>query len=204
MSNRVGIGPLTVDESLNAKGSRRMFTDRLLGKDKKIPETSSFESDVELGVIRRKADGSRVMVIGSVGWVTLEHELASTFVTGAAVILQRMGYSYGKYVGKLAIANGRKPEEVLDVIMRYSNEAGWGRISLNSGDLKIGEAHLVVRDCFFCLHWKDSVTPVCHMLAGFIGGVTDEMLGKVHRVLEYRCIAKGDNVCEVGVDRLQG
>lgn len=179
-----------------------MFTDRLLGKEKK-PTSTSFESDEDHGIVRRSSDGSRVMVVGSVAWVSLEHELASTFVTGAAVILQRMGYSYGRYVGKVALANGRKPEEVLDVIVRHSKEAGWGRLSLNSGDLRIGEARLVMKDCFFCLHWKDSVTPVCHMLAGFVGGVTDEMLGRVHRVLEQRCIAKGDNVCEISIDRLQ-
>ncbi len=65
----------------------------VLGKDKKEYDKSAFEVDPENGVIRRKADGARVMALGSVGWVTLEHELASTFVTGAAVILQRMGYS---------------------------------------------------------------------------------------------------------------
>ena len=180
------------------------MTERLLWREKKQPVEvpPAFEADVERGVIRRKSDGARVMAVGSVAWVTLEHELASTFVTGAAVILQRMGYSYGKYIGKVAVANGRDPKDVLDVILRHSKDAGWGRLSLNSGDLTIGEARLVMKDCFYCLHWKDSVTPVCHMLAGFIGGVTDEMLGRVHRVLEQRCIAKGDNVCEISIERL--
>jgi len=175
-----------------------------LAKDKKTGDTSAFEASVEEGVIRRKSDGSRVMAVGSVAWVSLELELASTFVTGAAVILQRMGYSYGRYIGKVAVANGRHPDDVLDVIVRHAKEAGWGRISLNSGDIKIGQARLVMRDCFFCLHWKDSVSPVCFMLAGFVNGVVDEMLNKTHRVLEQRCIAKGDNICEISIDRLEG
>lgn len=175
-----------------------------MGKEKKAQETPAFESDLEMGVIRRKSDGGRVMAVGSVAWVTLEHELASTFVTGAAVILQRMGYSYGRYVGKVAIANGREPTDALDVIVRHAKEAGWGRISLNSGDLQTGQARLVVRDCFFCLHWKDSVSPVCFMLSGFVNGVVDEMLSRNHRVLEQRCIAKGDNICEINIEKLEG
>ncbi len=90
----------------------------------------------------------------------------------------------------------------MDVILRFSREAGWGKLVLNSGDVMAGQARVIVRDCYFCLHWKDSQAPVCHMLVGFVGGVADEMLGKVHRVLEQRCIAKGDNVCEVVIERL--
>jgi len=175
-----------------------------LAKDKKAEDPSAFEAMPEQGVIRRRSDGTRVMAVGSVAWVTLEHELASTFVTGAAVILQRMGYSYGRYIGKVAIANGRQPEEAADVIIRHTKEAGWGRISVNSGEIMMGQARLVVRDCFFCLHWKESVSAVCFMLSGFVNGVIDEMIGKTHRVIEQRCIAKGDNVCEIVVDRLEG
>ncbi len=173
-----------------------------MGKDKKLGATEAFEADLEKGVIRRQGDGTRVMAVGSMAWVTLEHELASTFITGAAVILQRMGYSYGKYIGSRAEAEGRPSTEVLDVIVRYAREAGWGRISLNSGDVLKGQAALVVRDCFFCLHWKDSNSPQCYMLAGFVNGVVDQMLGRTHRVLEQRCIAKGDNVCEIAIDRV--
>jgi predicted hydrocarbon binding protein len=173
-----------------------------LGKDKKVADNVAFEADLESGIIRRRADGARVMALGSVGWVTLENELASTFVTGGAVILQRMGYSYGKTVAKLAVHNGATSDDVLDVITRHAREAGWGRMSLNSGDMNIGQARLVMRNCYFCLHWKNPQEPVCHMLGGFIAGVADEMLGKVHRVLEQRCVAKGDAICEIAVDRL--
>ena len=175
-----------------------------MGKDKKDLDKNAFEVDPDTGVILRKADGMRVMALSSVAWVTLENELASTFVSGAAVILQRMGYSYGRYKAKLAVASGMTPDDFLDVVVQYSKEAGWGRLVLNSGDVKKGQAHIIVKDCYFCLHWKDSQVPVCHMLVGFIGGVADQMLGRVHRVIEMRCIAKGDNVCEVVMDRLEG
>jgi predicted hydrocarbon binding protein len=173
-----------------------------LGKDKKVPDNVAFEADLENGVIRRKVDGARVMALGSLGWVTLESELGSTFVTGAAVILQRMGYSYGRTIARQAVQAGRTRDDVLDVMTRHAREAGWGKMSLNSGDMSFGQAHIVMRNCYFCLHWKNNEA-VCYMLGGFIGGVADEMLGKPHRTLEQRCISKGDNVCEIAVDRVE-
>jgi len=173
-----------------------------LGKEKEIEQPNYFEVDIEDGIIKRADGGQRVLALGSVGWATLQHELVSTFVTGAAVILQRMGYSYGRYLGKVAKKRGFEGDETFKALLQFSKEAGWGRLSLNSGDLSQGQAHLVVKDCYFCLHLKDSQTPVCHMLTGLVGGVVDELIGKTHRVLEGKCIGKGDAVCEIIVERL--
>ena len=79
----------------------------MVGKDTKI-EDSFLEVDYENGLIIRRPKGSRVLVLGSLGWAMLEHELVSTFVTGAAVILQRMGYSYGRYLGRVAKARNEQ------------------------------------------------------------------------------------------------
>jgi two-component system, NtrC family, response regulator HydG len=173
-----------------------------LGKQRESAQSSYFEVDLEEGVIKRADGGQRVLALGSVGWATLQQELSSTFVTGAAVILQRMGYSYGRYLGNVAKKRGLEAGETLEALLRFSREAGWGKLSLNSGDMTQGQAHLVVRGCYFCLHLKDSQAPVCHMLTGLIGGVADEMTGKTHRVLEGRCIGKGDATCEIIVERL--
>jgi len=173
-----------------------------LGKEKEIEKSAYFEVDIEDGVIKRTEGGQRILALGSVGWATLQHELVSTFVTGAAVILQRMGYSYGRYLGKVANKRGIEADDTFKALLQFSREAGWGKLSLNSGSLVSGQAHLVVKDCYFCLHLKDSQTPVCHMLTGLVGGVADEMIGKTHRVLESRCIGKGDAVCEIIVEKL--
>lgn len=170
-------------------------------KDKKERETS-FWVDSENGLIKKMPDDSRVFAVDSLGWAKLQHELTSTFVSGAAVILQRMGYSYGRHLGRVAKLHGATQIDVLDRLIQYSKEEGWGKLSLNSGDMSIGDARLVVKGCFFCLHWKDSTVPVCHILEGLVGGITDEVTGRTHRVLEERCVAKGDTVCEIIVERL--
>ncbi len=166
------------------------------------PKDEIFDVDLEHGIVTRKSDGSRVIAFRSVGWATLEKELTSTFVTGAAVILQRMGYSYGRYLGKVAKSAQEDPMDALQALITFAKESGLGDLSLNSGDLYGGQARLVLRNCVFCLHIKDATDPVCHILSGLVGGVVDEIIGGTHRVVEQRCIAKGDAVCEVAVERV--
>jgi predicted hydrocarbon binding protein len=161
-----------------------------------------FDIDPVHGTIKRKSDGMRVIALGSVGWATLEKELTSTFASGAAVILQRMGYSYGRYLGRVAKAKQRTKEQTMDVLKTFASESGWGELVLNGGDLAMGQARLVMRNCIFCLHIKEASDPVCFVLGGLIGGVADEMFGATHRILEEKCTAKGDTYCEVVVERV--
>ena len=167
-----------------------------------VPKEEIFDVDIEHGTLIRKTDGSRVVAFRSVGWATLEKELTSTFITGAAVILQRMGYSYGRYLGRIAKANNKGPAEALQALQEFAAESGLGGLSLNSGDLVSGQARLVLKDCVFCLHIKESSEPICHIYVGLVGGVVDEIIGRSHRVVEDKCIAKGDAVCAVTVERV--
>lgn len=169
-------------------------------EEEPVPEV--LKVDVSHGTVVKVTDGSRVMALGSHGWATIEKELETTFVTGAAVILQRVGYSYGRSVGRAAMRAGLDPEKAFDAMQSLARESGWGGFSLNSGDLNSGTAGITVKDCFFCLHARESTEPVCHVLVGLVGGMADEILGVSHRVSEQKCIAKGDSVCEILIERL--
>lgn len=169
---------------------------------KEVQPDDLFAIDRQHGIIKRKSDGVRVLALGSPGWATLQKELSSTFISGAAVILQRMGYSYGRYIGRVSKSQQRSPREALDTLQAFSKESGWGELVLNGGDLYAGQARLMLRECIFCLHIKEASEPVCHMLVGLIGGVSDEIIGGTHRVIEEKCVGKGDNVCEIVVERV--
>jgi predicted hydrocarbon binding protein len=175
-------------------------------RGRKRPETESkaeiLDVDLTKGTVTRKDDGSRVIALGSHGWATIERELQSTFITGAAVILQRVGYSYGRAMGRAAKKQEIPPEQTFEAIQSLARESGWGGFNLNSGDLFGGVARITVRDCFFCLHAREATEPVCHVLAGLVGGMADEIIGVSHRVTEEKCIAKGDAVCEILIERL--
>ena len=158
--------------------------------------------DMEHGIVTRNLDGTRVMALGSHGWATIEKELETTFITGAAVILQRLGYSYGRSVGRAAKKQQLDPERAFEAMQNLARESGWGGFSLNSGDLNAGEARITVKDCFFCLHARESPEAVCYVLTGLVGGMADEILNVSHRVVEEKCIAKGDPVCGILIERL--
>jgi len=178
----------------------RMF--RRKEKPEEGEKEELLEVDLERGILARKEDGARVIAMGSHGWATMEKELDSTFMTGAAVILQRMGYAYGRAMGRAAKHQEIGPEHAFDAIQTMARESGWGGFTLNSGDLNSGEARIVVKNCFFCLHASEAEVPVCHVLAGLVGGMVDEIIGVSHRVIEEKCIAKGDAVCEILIERL--
>jgi len=174
------------------------------GRKKEDAEVKEEVLDVNLerGIVTRKVDGTRVIAMGSRGWATIERELETTFITGAAVILQRLGYSYGRAMGRAARNQQMPPEQTFEIIQTLARESGWGMLSLNGGDLFAGQARITVRECFFCLHAAESTEGVCHVLVGLIGGMSDEIIGASHRVTEEKCIAKGDAVCEILIERL--
>jgi predicted hydrocarbon binding protein len=171
-------------------------------KREEEPTNEVLKVDMEHGIVMKAADGSRVIALGSHGWATIEKELETTFITGAAVILQRVGYSYGRAAGRAAKKEGLDPGRAFETMQDLARESGWGGFSLNSGDLTSGTAGITVKDCFFCLHARESTEPVCHVLVGLVGGMADEILDVSHRVSEQKCIAKGDSVCEILIERL--
>jgi len=166
------------------------------------PPEEVYEVDLEKGIVTRKSDGSRIFTMGSHGWATIERELASTFITGAAVILQRVGYAYGRAMGRAARSSETQPEDAFSVMQTLGRESGWGQLTLNSGDLYGGQAGIVVKGCFFCLHAREATEPVCHVLVGLVGGMADEIIGGTHRVVEGKCIAKGDAFCEILIEQV--
>jgi predicted hydrocarbon binding protein len=177
-----------------------------MGKDSS--PSVPFEFNADSGTINGKVLGTRMTALGAVGWASLQAELDSTFMTGGSVILQRMGYSYGLYLGRVAkqkaLKSGKKlgPNGPFDVLLEASKDEGWGRMTLNTGDFTLGAVRLIVKDCFFCLFEKKGSTPKCHYLTGVIGGVADEITALNHRVIEGRCVAKGDNLCEIIIERV--
>lgn len=159
-----------------------------------------FDIDLPRGVIERKLDGTRVMALSSQGWTAFQTELESTFMSGGSVILQRLGYSYGRSLGQ-AIKNARiPPDQAFGAIQSLAQEGGWGEMTLSTGDLATGEARIRLSECFFCLHSRESAEPVCNILVGLMGGMLDAVFGGNHRVSEGKCKGKGDAVCEIQIE----
>jgi predicted hydrocarbon binding protein len=173
--------------------------------DQEKAASSPFEIELEKGVIKSKSLESRVAVFGSLGWATMEVELDSIFITGAVVILQRMGYSYGKYLGVIV---KRKADKIDPVSVGLANltvmakESGWGNLTHTGGDLRSGTFTMVMRECLFCANVKKKKDARCHFLVGILAGFADEVTGFNHRAREEQCFAKDDIHCEFVVERV--
>ncbi|HME18998.1 MAG TPA: 4-vinyl reductase [Nitrososphaerales archaeon] len=168
------------------------------------PPGAPYVVDEDAGIITGDLLASRVVVFGSYGWATIESELNSTFVTGGLVILQRMGYSYGKYIGLVVKRNAGKLNPVTiatDQLVKIIKGSGWGDFSLTGGDLAQGVLRFLNKDCLFCAHLSKGREPKCHFLAGVLAGLADEVTGNSHTAREEKCIAKDDGACEFVVER---
>lgn len=173
-----------------------------MAKDK---EEESFEIDSQRGIIKSPTLDSRVAVFGSLGWATMEVELDSIFITGAVVIIQRMGYSYGKYLGQLLKRQAEKADPVaitLQFFTKMAKQSGWGNVAHTGGDLRAGTFTVQIRECIFCANMKKRKDPRCHFLVGILSGLADEVTGLNHRAREEACIAKEDTYCEFVVERV--
>jgi predicted hydrocarbon binding protein len=173
--------------------------------ERENPSATPFDIDPEKGIIRSQTLDARVAVFGSLGWATMEVELDSIFITGAVVILQRMGYSYGKYLGVIVKRKADKVDPVgvgLQSLAKMAKDSGWGNLSQTGGDLRSGTFTMVMKDCIFCVNMKKKKDPRCHFLVGILAGFADEVTGFNHRAREEQCIAKEDTHCEFIVERV--
>lgn len=174
-----------------------------MGKDK--APAAPYDIDEQTGIVKGRELASRVVVFGSFGWALVEAELNSTFLTGGLAIIQRMGYSYGKYIGMVVKKQAGKTDPVylaVDTLIKVSRESGWGKMVLTGGSLQSGVLRIILANCLFCSHTAKGREAKCHFLAGVVGGLADEVAGGTHRAREERCIAKEDNVCEIVLERV--
>ena len=135
----------------------------------------------------------------------MEVELDSIFITGAVVILQRMGYSYGKYLGGIVKRKSDKVDPVavgLQTLAKIAKDSGWGNLTQTGGDLRSGTFTMLMRDCLFCANVKKKKESRCHFLVGILAGFADEVTGFNHRAREDQCFAKEDVNCEFVVERV--
>lgn len=155
---------------------------------------------LERGVMKDKMTGARVFVISRNGWRSFHEELESTFSGTAPVILERIGYAYGKMIGRGAKRMGLDTEKTFEALFELAAGAGWGSMYLSGGNLAQGRGILKVKYCVFCDSLKGRDVDGCHFLPGVTRGVADEVTGKPHNAVERACVCKGFPGCEIHID----
>ncbi|WP_048086661.1 V4R domain-containing protein [Ferroglobus placidus] len=108
------------------------------------------------------------------------------------------GYTGGKLSAeKFAKELGLSKEEILAFMCSMGTQLGWGKM-----EWELREEKFVVRvhNSPFAEAYGNSTKGVCHLIEGVFAGVGEIIFGKA--VSEERlCKAKGDDYCEIVVER---
>lgn len=121
----------------------------------------------------------------------------------AAVFLYHLAYSGGKFIGKyLAGKLSLKDEALLTEVLKFYQACGWGRVKLVKYDPKKLKIAIRIYDSIECGIFKNRDKPVSQLIRGHISGVLSGLLEKEVRVMETKCIAKGDPYCEFHMEKV--
>jgi len=92
-------------------------------------------------------------------------------------------------------AFGLGPRELVEFIVRTGREIGWGAFTLDRLDLERRELVISVEHSPFAEAYGSSSGPVCHLIAGVVGGLADGVFGGSVEVSETACLAAGGPAC---------
>ncbi|MCS7116698.1 MAG: hypothetical protein NZ896_04415 [Nitrososphaerales archaeon] len=124
--------------------------------------------------------------------------LYEVFGSAAAFILYQMGSTLGSdKVEKLRMSYNLSDEEVLKMILDERIAKGWCIPELIEFDKANSRVVVRVYELFECLPSKEKENEAkSYFFKGYLEGVLKKVLNREVRVVEERCIAKGDAYCE--------
>ena len=157
----------------------------------------SYSFDAHISEIRNKSTNSRVLLVGSDGWDSLQEGLYKKFSSGASVIILEMGISYGTTVASQSVLDSQSGESRARSIAHLwglITNAGWGTLSL-SGDLEEGSNIVVfVKNCVFCN--KNHPNYPCNFLRGVGLGLATALFQQPYRS-SSNCSVKEEHFCKI-------
>lgn len=92
-------------------------------------------------------------------------------------------------------AFGLGARELVEFMVRMGREIGWGAFTLDRLDLERRELVISVRHSPFAEAYGPSAVPVCHLIAGVVGGLAEGVFGQPAQVIETACLAAGGPAC---------
>jgi len=121
----------------------------------------------------------------------------------AAVFLYHLAYSGGKFLAKYFSEKlGLKGKELLVEILKAYQAGGWGKIELVECDFHKDRIVLRLHNSIECKIFKGSNKTASQFIRGHISGLLSELLKANVRVMESKCIAKGDQYCEFHMEKV--
>jgi len=121
----------------------------------------------------------------------------------AAVFLYHLAYSGGKTLAEyISEKLGLEGRELLIEVLKVYQASGWGRIELLEYDPYDVCVTLRLYDSVECKAFKGSGKPASQFIRGHLSGFLSGLLKTEVRVMELKCIAKGDPYCEFYAEKV--
>jgi predicted hydrocarbon binding protein len=94
----------------------------------------------------------------------------------------------------MSVARPKTKEGLAEMLGTYS-AVGWGRPELTELDFVKRKAKVKFKDCFECEGMK-SGKPTSNFVRGHLSGAFSAFFGGYVKVIEKKCISRGDSSCE--------
>ena len=121
----------------------------------------------------------------------------------AAVFLYHLAYSGGRFLAEyLSEKLGLRGRELLAEALKIYQASGWGRVEIVECDLHKLRVVLRLYDSIECEAFRGSGEAASQFIRGHLSGLLSGLLRTDVRVMETKCIAKGDPYCEFYMERV--
>jgi len=164
----------------------------------KMPPVRGFMME-ELGFPLYVLPGVRAIILHASGLQEMIMSFHEKLGDTASVFLFHLAFSGGKYMAEYLsqmLAEVKNEHELLVEVLKIFQASGWARVELVEYDPLA--AKIVVRMCdsVECSAFRGSGKPMSQLVRGYMSGLLTGLIGKEIRLVETKCIAKGDLYCE--------
>ncbi|MDG6909428.1 MAG: hypothetical protein JRN08_03575 [Nitrososphaerota archaeon] len=145
-------------------------------------------------------EGTRAVMLETRALVSMFEALGSVLGTGGAVLLREQGYNYGKSQSADMAKTLTRPYMVRNY--RYGlmmlMATGWGVPKVLEASEDLAHATVRVDECFECVG-REQAKESGYFMSGYLAGIFSFLSGKELQGKETKCVAAGDDHCEIEV-----
>ena len=111
-------------------------------------------------------------------------------------LMFKAAYDIGAAIGRRLMERAElSQQEMIISMLNSANELGWAKLYLKETEEFPGRVVLEAFNSAFASAYKQSHTPVCHLIRGIFSGALSQMIGPIMDSQETKCLAMGYPKC---------
>lgn len=146
-----------------------------------------------------ESNGERIILLPPSAVVNIQKQLEATVGISARGFLYLAGTRSGKAIVENLTDRPSRPDEFFRNALERLSAQGWGHFGLTVVDTVGGKYSVVLDESAIASSYGSSTKPVCHLLAGWIAGLTEALHGQTLLCDEIACKSQGRPRCEFEV-----